>query len=228
MAKESEKTWNLWSEQEKDLIRNGHGIDIGCGNSPIHPSCRKFDLEDGDANEIGEYVHEQFDYVFSSHCLEHMKDPFHALHEWWKLVRPGGVMIVIVPDEDLYEQGVFPSQFNSDHKWTFTISKRKSWSPRSVNVLDLVKSLPDAAAADVELQDDGYDRSLLCFRKLNFINRCFRSLKYRFFCRCNIQKRFPVFGAWCARQLSHFTSLDQTLTGAMAQIQMTVYKAKHT
>src|SRR5260221_7032838 len=38
----------------------------------------------------------------------------------------------------LYEQGVFPSRFNGDHKSTFTISKASSWSPVSVNVLDLV------------------------------------------------------------------------------------------
>ena len=46
-----------------------------------------------------------------------------------------------VPDEDLYEQGTFPSSFNRDHKWTFTIFQEISWSSRSINILDLVKFL---------------------------------------------------------------------------------------
>jgi SAM-dependent methyltransferase len=120
----------------------------------------RFDVEQGDAGRITEYVHRQFDYVYSSHCLEHMHDPASALLEWWKLVKPGGHLMFIVPDEDLYEQGVFPSRFNADHKATFTISKLRSWSPVSYNVLDLARSLPDAELVSLALQDNAYDRGL--------------------------------------------------------------------
>ena len=54
--------------------------------------------------------------------------------------------MITVPDEDLYEQGVFPSTFNRDHKWTFTVLKERSWSSRSLNILDLIRDL--GAAAD--------------------------------------------------------------------------------
>ncbi len=67
------------------------------------------------------YVKRQYDFVFASHVLEHM-DPRAALEDWLSLVRPGG-LIVLVPDEDLYEQGHVPSLFNDDHKHTFTISE---------------------------------------------------------------------------------------------------------
>jgi hypothetical protein len=60
-------------------------------------------------------------------------------------VRDGGYLVITVPDEDLYEQGTFPSTFNRDHKWTFTICKEKSWSRRSINLLDLVSRLGPAA-----------------------------------------------------------------------------------
>jgi SAM-dependent methyltransferase len=141
----------------------GEGIDIGCGPDPILPGVRRFDMEHGDANVITRHVAETFDFVFSSHCLEHMHDPRAALAEWWKLVRPGGRLIFVVPDEDLYEQGVFPSRFNSDHKATFTLSKRRSWSARSVNVLDLARGLPGAEILKLELHDLNYDRRLLTF-----------------------------------------------------------------
>jgi hypothetical protein len=70
------------------------------------------------------------------------------------------VLFVIVPDEDLYEQGFWPSRFNRDHKWTFTIAKRASWSPVSVNLLELARSLPGGEVLDIRLFDTDYDRGL--------------------------------------------------------------------
>ncbi len=156
---ETSKTKKIWGAREKKILR-GRGIDIGCGPDPVHRRVRRFDHWQGDANRITKYVREQFDYVYSSHCLEHMDNPRAALREWWKLVKPGGHLFLIVPDEDLYEQGVFPSRFNSDHKATFTIAKAHSWSPVSINVLDLVRRLPGAELVSIVLQDHGYDRSL--------------------------------------------------------------------
>jgi hypothetical protein len=89
-----------------------------------------------------------------------MRDPRDAIGQWWSLVKPGGVLFVIVPDEDLYEQGYWPSRFNRDHKWTFTIAKRASWSPVSVNLLDLARSLPGGELLDIRLFDTAYDRGL--------------------------------------------------------------------
>ena len=162
MASEASKTKKIWTAAERAWLR-GSGIDIGCGLDPIFPDVRRFDREHGDANVISRHVHEQFDFVFSSHCLEHMHDPRAALREWWQLVRPGGVLFFLVPDEDLYEQGVFPSRFNDDHKATFTISKRLSWSPVSHNVLDLVAALPGSELISVQLHDMNYDRALWRF-----------------------------------------------------------------
>jgi len=157
---ESTKTRAVWSDAERSLLK-GAGIDIGCGGDPILPGVRPFDLDHGNAQFITQHVHETFDFVYSSHCLEHMTDPKAALHEWWKLVRPGGHLIVIVPDEDLYEQGVFPSRFNPDHKCTFTISKLKSWSPVSYNLLEIGLCLPGSHLVSIHLQDVGYDRRRL-------------------------------------------------------------------
>ena len=161
---ESAKARSWWGELEFSVIC-GKGIDIGCGPDPVTASCTKFDHEDGDANVISHIISEVFDFVYSSHCLEHMRDPQKALQEWWKLVKPGGYLFVTVPDEDLYEQGVFPSRFNNDHKATFTISKSKSWSPVSYNVLDLGRSLSGGEIISLCLQDRLYDRSLISFGK---------------------------------------------------------------
>jgi SAM-dependent methyltransferase len=218
---ESSKTKKLWGEFELFTLK-GKGIDIGCGADPVQPEVQRFDVEHGDANEISKFVHEEFDYVYASHCLEHMRDPRHAVLEWWKLVRQDGYLFFIVPDEDLYEQGVFPSRFNSDHKATFTISKRTSWSPVSINVLDLARSLPGGQIVSLVLQDHGYDRSLLKHgptahhRGATFALRVYRGLR----------RRFGFQWSSLERWLWKFAVVDQTLQPEVsAQIQCIVKKA---
>jgi SAM-dependent methyltransferase len=125
----------------------GNGIDVGGGLDPLglfvelFPLIKNvfnYDEPQGDAQKLANVDDESFDFLFSSHCLEHVRDPVEALSNWIRVVRRGGHLIVAVPDEDLYEQGVWPSTFNTDHKMTFTICKKTSWSPASVNLFDLI------------------------------------------------------------------------------------------
>jgi SAM-dependent methyltransferase len=162
MSYEAAKTKKLMGETLLQYL-TGNGIDIGCGDCPILPDVERFDQPQGDANRITDYIKKTYDFVFSAHCLEHLYDPKKAIHEWYQLVKPGGHLVVIVPDEDLYEQGHYPSLFNPDHKWTFTISKRRSWSPKSINVLELAQSLQGQIQL-LELQDQGIDRNMISHR----------------------------------------------------------------
>ncbi len=144
----------------------GQGIDIGgrpdplalyCELFPLLDDVRTWDLEDGDAEAMTGVPDERYDLVHSSHCLEHLDDPHKGIQNWFRLVRPGGHLVVTVPDEDLYEQGRFPSTFNADHRWTFTILKSRSWSERSINVIELVQELgPRADVQKLELLSASY------------------------------------------------------------------------
>ena len=125
----------------------GDGIDIGAGKDalgiyhelfPLMASCRGWDLSDGDAELMQSINDNTFNFIHSAHCLEHMKNPQIALDNWLRILKPNGHLICIVPDEDMYEQGVFPSTFNLDHKHSFTIYKKNSWSEKSINLLDLL------------------------------------------------------------------------------------------
>lgn len=158
-------------------VLTGHGIDIGCGDDPVNreqlfpgiTDLETFDIEQGDASYMTKYKpQEVYDFVFSSHCLEHLPSPAGALMEWWALVKIGGFLSFTVPDEDLYEQGLFPSRWNADHKHTFTLFKSydqrdKSWCPHSVNVIDLIRTLPGVKPWLLALSDIGYDYSLKDF-----------------------------------------------------------------
>lgn len=219
---ETTKAKQYWGPTERQATQ-GQGIDIGCGPDPVTPGARRFDLEDGDANVASQHVKDQFDFVYSSHCLEHMHDPKATILDWWKLVKPGGYLFVTVPDEDLYEQGVFPSRFNPDHKATFTISKAQSWSPKSVNVLDLAQSLPGGQIVSLQLQDRNYDRTIMGVGRLQ--PDWFVRLLAKFSRGLN-RLISPDGRKGLRRFLSAFYTIDQTSSEhqAQAQIQLIVKK----
>jgi ADP-heptose:LPS heptosyltransferase len=71
-----------------------------------------------DATDLSVFGDQQFDCVFSSHTLEHIEDYKAALLEWWRLVKPGGTLILYLPDRELYPHIGEPGA-NPDHKHDF-------------------------------------------------------------------------------------------------------------
>jgi SAM-dependent methyltransferase len=125
----------------------GNGIDIGCGPDPLTKYAQQFplmtgvkewDVADGDAQVMTNAADDSYDFVHSSHCLEHMRDPYEAFDNWLRICKPGGHVITTIPDEDLYEQGVWPSNHNHDHKTSWTILKESSWANNSVNLIEIL------------------------------------------------------------------------------------------
>ncbi len=209
-----------WFDDAQRGVLVGRVLDIGAGADPVTPDAVVFDQPQGDANRITAFAPGSFDCVYSSHCLEHMHDPAATLANWWSLVKPGGHLFLIVPDEDLYEQGVFPSRFNEDHKSSFTIGKKRSWSPRSFNVFALCAALPAARIESLCVNDIGYDRGAafhgpVAGRALKPLGRWYDSLRKR-----GRISRWPGFERWAARTLGR----DQTRGEALAQIEVVVRK----
>ncbi len=96
----------------------GKGIDVGCGSNKTHPDAIgvditpkgmlwKFGNQKGqrsvaDVNTSGENL-EMFkdgdlDYVVARHNLEHYIDPIKVLREWKRVVRIGGIIGIVIPD----------------------------------------------------------------------------------------------------------------------------------
>jgi SAM-dependent methyltransferase len=144
----------------------GNGLDIGAGDDclsqytemfPLVTQVYGWDKQNGDAQYLTGVSDGTFDFTHASHCLEHMVDPEVALRNWIRATKHGGHVICTVPDEDLYEQKVFPSRWNPDHKWTFTMTKAKSWSQCSVSLLQFLAKFNDITRVmKVELLDSTY------------------------------------------------------------------------
>lgn len=126
----------------------GEGIDIGGGDDglayyqelfPLVTSIRNWDRADGDAQLMQTVSDETYDFVHSSHCLEHVADPYEAFSNWIRITKPGGHIITTIPDEDLYEQGHWPSVMcPNEHQTSWTILKPSSWCWASHNVIEFL------------------------------------------------------------------------------------------
>jgi len=203
-------------------------VDIGCGNDVVVPWATPFDLADGDANLIADYLPVQsFDVVHSSHCLEHMRDPRAALAQWWSLLKPGGVMITVVPDEEMYEQGLWPSMFNGDHKWAFTLDAHRLWGTHVVDFKALHLSMPGAQLLDLQKHDEGYRRDWMEAIRANLSQE--NTMRYRGALNTLRKLKLDWIGAdrigwgWLA---SKGVPFDQTSKTALAQLQIIVRKGE--
>lgn len=210
-----------------DQFLSGSVLDVGCGSDLVVRHAQPFDLAQGDANRIAEFLPHgtAFDCVHSSHCLEHMRDVRAAVAGWWSLVRPGGYMIIVVPHEDLYEQGIWPPVFNRDHKATFRIGEGVSWSPVSYDLTSLLSQLPGAQILDIQVQDRGYDYS----KRRTGISRAGRALLLFRRARQALARRagVEISGIELRIQRAELAlglPMDQTFGEAMAQIQVVVQK----
>jgi len=226
---ESSKTKGVRGANFAETYFSGSVLDIGCGEDLVVPHATPFDQIHGDANHILKYLeHESFDTVHSSHCLEHMIDPIKALQDWWQLVKPGGYMITVVPHEDLYEQGQWPSRFNDDHKATFRFKTPKSsWSPCSYDAFKIHYQLDNSKIISADLHDLNYKYELQKLGQESETQQLLRNHLAKLFMRLNENGMLSSLGLLDELNFT-FSQMgavvDQTMGSAMAQVQIIAQK----
>jgi predicted SAM-dependent methyltransferase len=50
-----------------------------------------------DGSDLCEVGQHQYDFLLSSHNLEHFANPIKALKEWQRVIRPGGSLVIVLP-----------------------------------------------------------------------------------------------------------------------------------
>ncbi len=110
----------------------GQGLDLGCGPNKAFPhfigvdnytDTRLFGIQmqpdvTSDVTKLDVFSDESMDFVYSSHTLEHIQDHHAALIEWWRVIKPGGYLILYLPHKDFYPN-VGTEGANPDHKHDF-------------------------------------------------------------------------------------------------------------
>lgn len=131
ISREPAKTYRA-KESSKffDTYMKGFGLDVGYkGGDPLNLPIRN--------NSVGvdlgypgyDGVNLPFkdcsqDFVYSSHCLEHVLKPFEVIRDWYRVTKVGGFIVIVVPHQYLYEKkAVMPSRFAREHLRFFTPSK---------------------------------------------------------------------------------------------------------
>jgi len=139
------------------------GIDIGCQFDALNETFRRWDVifGDGDATYMEGVPDNSFFTVYASHILEHLDKPVTALQNWFRILQPGGHMIVMVPHRDLYEKKkILPSSWNIEHKLFYLPDQ--SELPSTVSLLDMLEhALPNKVElVSLKTLNEGYDYSL--------------------------------------------------------------------
>lgn len=102
----------------------GFGLDIGALNNPLfpetpwnidyvdrmsvaelrkqYPELANLDLVEpniiDDAETLNTIGNEAYDFVIVSHVIEHMRNPLKALETWMRVLKPKGLLYLVVPD----------------------------------------------------------------------------------------------------------------------------------
>lgn len=93
----------------------GDGLDVGFGGDPIVSHAICMDMLNayaryqehvqhlhGDAANLHWFRDGCLDFVYSSHVLEDFPDTRAVLEEWLRVIKPGGRLVLYLPDEQAY------------------------------------------------------------------------------------------------------------------------------
>ena len=101
-------------------------------------NCQGWETIHGDAHYLKRIKKPKFDFVYSSHTLEDLDNPDIAINNWWRVLKPGGFMILYLPHRDLYEKKKeLPSRWNIYHKHFFLIDKDET--PDTIGIIPFIE-----------------------------------------------------------------------------------------
>lgn len=104
---------------------NGRTIlDIGCGANKTIPEAIGIDVKpvtdvQCSGDDLAAFGDGSVDFIIARHSLEHFIDPVQALAEWRRVLKPGGKMVVVLPDHERIDT-MGPAMNAGDHLHAFT------------------------------------------------------------------------------------------------------------
>jgi len=125
-------------------LLSGNGVDLGAGIHKVRPEALGVDFGSNGINWIGDvtdlnwFRDNVLDYVFSSHCLEHVTDDRAALREWIRVLKPGGRLVLYLPDDAVFDNTEMVKSGEHQHVYT------------QESLYSLLSSIPEISVASVQ------------------------------------------------------------------------------
>jgi SAM-dependent methyltransferase len=117
-----------------------------------------------DAVDLYKIESGRYDFVLSSNTLEHIANPFKALTEWLRIIKPGGLLLLVLPNKD--------SNFDHNRKITdfehLVEDFKNNTSEEDLTHLDEILALHDLSMDPPSGDIDNFRKRSLN----NFQNRC--------------------------------------------------------
>lgn len=99
-------------------VCKGFGYDIGCMKEEwAFPGAVPIDLSFDDEYHADNLPEKTPDYIFSSHCLEHVPHWVYTMDYWYERLNPEGTLLLYLPD---FSQKYWRPWNNRQHNHVFT------------------------------------------------------------------------------------------------------------
>lgn len=164
---------NIMLRRKRELVKISAGVktgrllDIGSGTGhfpavmkeagwkvsgiEIDPGARqysvsRFGLDVAAPEQIGKFPSAEFDCISMWHVLEHFQDPVYIASEILRLLRPGGICIIALPDCDSFDAHHYKEFWAAydvpRHLWHFTPESFSYFADKTGFEIKSVRSLP--------------------------------------------------------------------------------------
>lgn len=180
----------------------GLGFDIGCGSAKAfshfigldnRTDTQMFgiqmepDMTIPDASDLSIFASDKYDFAFSSHLLEHIKDFEKALTDWWRILKVGGYLVLYLPHKNFYPN-IGVTGANPDHKHDFL-------------PIDIIEAMKEIGTWDLVVNEDRNDKGCNGQEEYSFL-QVFKKTDKGHNYTCNNQKpaltvalvRYGAFG----------------------------------
>ncbi len=153
-----------------------------------------------DATNLSDIKDDEYEFVISSHCLEHIANPLKALQEWLRVIKPGGIILIVVPNKE----------YCFDHRRSYTSFQHiladyeSHTSENDLTHLDEILELHD-----LSMDHGSADLDFFKNRSLNnFENRCLHHHVYNL---DTLKEMLQFFGVETV--YTNITGLNMTIIG---------------
>jgi hypothetical protein len=120
---------------------NGRGIDIGADQWPFSGAIPIYNEKHQNAYKLDGFQANSLDYVFSSHCLEHLDKWQDALGLWITKIKVNGVLFLYLPHIDMLLWRPGAPWVYEGHKWSPTCEAIISFL--SSNGMEVIEHNPE-------------------------------------------------------------------------------------